>query len=481
MEQKQTDLSARNAQAEKKIEDILTRGVGQFVDPDGAFKKKLLAKATGNYHKDIVVKFGVDPTRPDIHLGHAVVLRKLRGLQDLGCKVIFLIGDFTAQIGDPTGKSKVRPEIEQKEVDENVKTYLDQVGKILRIDTNVFSWIRNSNWFYGVADMFVPEDVTLTQKEPSGAEHVIVFPANSLMAKAGVFEQTRMQQTHLRKETTENITFRGLLWTLKHITHGRLIQRDMFQERIARGEELFMHEMLYPVLQGVDSLLIAKIYESCDLEVGGTDQTFNMLMGRDVLRTNKLDEQAVLSFDLLVGTDGKEKMSKSLGNYIGITDAPADMYGKVMSVPDSALNNYFELCTYTTMDSVGEILEKIAKGGNPRDAKMRLAKEIVSIYHGEAAAIRAEEEFINIFQKGGMPDTMPEIRIAEGSEAFEIVQKYFSEQKDQEEKKSNAEIRRLFEQGAVTKNDTLKINVHDIIEAGDVLRVGKKIWFRIAA
>jgi tyrosyl-tRNA synthetase len=462
-------------ETEKKIEDILTRGVGQFVDPDGVFKKKLLAKARGEYQKDIIVKFGIDPNRPDIHLGHAVALRRLRGLQDMGCKVVFLAGDFTAQIGDPTGKSKTRPEIEQKEADENVKTYLDQVGKILRTDSNVFSWIRNSDWFYGVADIFIPEPVTVTQKDPSGAERSIVFPGNSFMAKAGVFEQTRMQQTHLHKEGNESITLRGLLWTLKHITHGRLIQRDMFQDRIARGEELFIHEMLYPILQGIDSLILAKIYGSCDLEVGGGDQTFNMLMGRDVMRVNKTEEQAVLSFDLLVGVDGKEKMSKSLGNYIGITDTPADMYGKAMSVPDTALPQYFELCTYTPVEIAREILAKIEKGGNPRDVKMRLAKEIVSIYHGEAAAARAEEEFVNIFQKGGMPDTMPEVHITERSEAFEIVRKYFL---DRKEEKSNAEIRRLFEQGAITKNDALKIDVHEIIEIGDVVQVGKRRWFR---
>lgn len=466
--------------AEKKIEDILTRGIGQFVDPDGAFKKKLLAKAAGNYSKDIIVKFGVDPNRPDIHLGHAVVLRKLRGLQDLGCKVIFLAGDFTAQIGDPTGKSKVRPEIEQKEVDENVKTYLDQVGKILRTDPSVFSWIRNSDWFYGVADIFIPEAVTVTHKEPSGIEQSIVFPANSFMAKAGVFEQTRMQQTHLHKGGNESVTLRGLLWTLKHITHGRLIQRDMFQDRLARGEELFIHEMLYPILQGIDSLIIAKIYGSCDLEVGGTDQTFNMLMGRDVMRVNKAAEQAVLSFELLVGTDGKEKMSKSLGNYVAITDAPTNMYGKVMSVPDATLDSYFELCTYTPMGIVGDILMAIEKGGNPRDAKMRLAKEIVSIYHGEAAAIRAEEEFVNIFQKGGMPDVMPEIQMAqEESDMLELVQQFFTGQK---EEKSNAEIRRLFEQGAVSFNEEKVIDPHtivDIPEDGGVVRVGKKTWFRV--
>jgi tyrosyl-tRNA synthetase len=202
-------------------------------------------------------------------------------------------------------------------------------------------------------------------------------------------------------------------------------------------------------------------------------------MGRDVMRVNKTDEQAVISFELLVGTDGKEKMSKSLDNYVGITDAPHDIYGKVMSIPDSALENYFELCTYTPMGMVGDILMEIQKGGNPRDAKMRLAKEIVSIYHGEASACRAEEEFVSIIQKGGMPVTMPEIRVTEEPEAFETVRQYFSEQK---EEKSNAEIRRLFEQGAISFNEEKIMDPHrkmQIPENGGVVKVGKKTWFRI--
>jgi len=457
---------------ERQIDDIFTRGLGQFVDPDGAFKKKLLEKAAGKYQKDIIIKFGADPSRPDIHLGHAVILRKLRKLQDLGCKVVFLIGDYTAQIGDPTGKSKVRPEIEQKDIETNMRTYVDQVGKILRTDDASFSWIRNSDWFYGVADIFFPEPVTVTGKDHSGMDNSIVFPPNSFLAKAAVFEKTRMQQTHLHKPGTESITFRGLLWTLRHITHSRLIQRDMFQERLANGEELYMHEMLYPVIQGIDSLVIAHIYGSCDLEVGGTDQTFNMILGRDIMRINHAEEQGVLSYKILVGTDGKEKMSKSLGNYIGITDDPSDMYGKVMSVPDSALENYFELCTYTPVPIVKEILEEIEKGGNPRDAKMRLAKEIVSIYHGEDSAIKAEESFINTFQKGGIPEDIPEIH---GDDAFGSVQKFFAEIGGM---KSNSEIRRLFEQGGVSKEDGEKLSIDSVLKPGEVVKVGKKNWFK---
>jgi tyrosyl-tRNA synthetase len=458
-------------ETEKKIDDLLSRGVGQFVDPNGAFRKKLSAKAEGKYPKDIIIKFGVDPTRPDIHLGHAVVLRKLRGFQDLGCKVIFLIGDYTAQIGDPTGKSQTRPEAEQEEIEANMKTYLEQVGKILRTDDLVFSWIRNSDWFYGVADIFSPNTVTVTQEGKS-----LTFPPNSFLSKAIIFDQTRMQRTHLKKEAIESLTFRGMLWTLRHITHGRLIQRDMFQERIKSGEELYMHEMLYPVLQGIDSFILSQIYGSCDMEVGGTDQTFNMLMGREVMKINQCEEQAVLSFELLVGTDGKEKMSKSLDNFVAITDEPFDMYGKIMSVPDSALPVYFSLCTYTPIDIIEEIFEKIKKGGNPRDAKMRLAKEIVSIYHGEQKALRAEEEFIKTFQKGGIPDNIPEVNIPAGeTEAFDILKKCFGGEK------SNTDIRRLFDEGAITigneKITDPKVKI--IGKVGQVIKAGKKTWFRI--
>ena len=450
---------------DKKLDSIFTRGVGLFVDPENSFRKKVIAKAEGKYDKDIVIKFGVDPTRPDIHLGHAVILRKLRQLQDMGCKVIFLIGDYTAQIGDPTGKSQTRPEVEQKEIEANMKTYLDQVGKILRTDEKTFSWIRNSDWFYGVADIFIPEAVTVTQDGKS-----LTFPPNSFLSKAAVFDQTRMQRTHLKRNGIESLTFRGLLWTLRHISHGRLIQRDMFQKRIESGEELYMHEMLYPVLQGIDSFILSRIYDSCDLEVGGTDQTFNMLMGRDVMKINHAEEQSVLSFELLVGTDGKEKMSKSLDNYIAITDEPSDMYGKVMSVPDSALESYFELCTYTPMEMVNEILGKIEKGGNPRDAKMRLAKEIVSIYHGEAEAVKAEENFVNTFQKGGIPEDLPIIVAA--ADAFETVKRFFAGEK------SNTEIRQLFEQGAISRDDK-KLELKDGVKAGDILKVGKKTWFKV--
>ena len=261
----------------------------EFIDPEGKFKEKILRKAKGEYEEDIIIKFGVDPTRPDIHLGHAVIFRKLRKFQDLGCKVVFLVGDYTAQIGDPTGRSKIRPEIEQKEVEANMKTYLDQVGKILLTDKNSFSWIRNSDWFTAITDIELPKgDKVKMSIEKEGKKTDIDFDANSFVGKAVVFEKTRMQPTITGfRGAISVITLKSLLWTLKHITHSRLIERDMFQERIKSGKELFMHEMLYPVLQGIDSFVLSEIYGNCDLEIGGTDQTFNMLIGRDIMKLNK--------------------------------------------------------------------------------------------------------------------------------------------------------------------------------------------------
>ncbi|MBA3551141.1 tyrosine--tRNA ligase, partial [Patescibacteria group bacterium] len=317
-------------QLEKEIDELLTRGVGEFIDPEDSFKKKLIEKSKGIYTKPIVIKFGVDPTRPDLHLGHAVVLRKLRKFQELGCKVVFLIGDFTSQIGDPTGKSKVRPELADTEIRANMKTYLEQVEKILiTTDKEVFSWIGNADWFTAITDL-ISEPRTIKITDSKDPQKFINIDANSFIGKAVLFENTRMQINDLKlRKNIQVITLRTFISTLRNITHSQLIERDMFQDRLNTGTELYMHEMMYPILQGIDSVVIHEIYNGCDLEVGGTDQHFNMLMGRTIMRISKQSEQAVLSFKLLEGLDGKEKMSKSLNNYIGVTDEPNDMYGKV--------------------------------------------------------------------------------------------------------------------------------------------------------
>ncbi|MEK7176998.1 MAG: tyrosine--tRNA ligase [Patescibacteria group bacterium] len=462
----------------KEVEEILSRGVGSFTDPDDAFKEKLLKKSKGEYSKDIVIKLGVDPSRPDIHLGHAVILRKLRQLQDLGCKVVFLVGDFTARIGDPSGKSKTRPEIEQAEVDKNAKTYIDQVGKILRTDKHLFSWIRNSDWFTSITDLHLPDnyevnmDVTVDNKTTK-----IKIPPNSFIGKAVVFEQTRMQVRDLGlKNHISVITLLNVLWGLRHITHAHLIDRDLFQERIKAGQELYMHEMLYPVFQGIDSFVLSQIYGSCDLEIGGTDQTFNMLMGRDVMKANKVSPQAVLSLEILPGLDGKEKMSKSLDNYIAITDMPGEMFGKTMSIPDTAIATYFKLATYTSLGEIKEIEKKLGETKhNPKDIKMRLAHEIVSIYHGEDKAKEAEKDFIETFSKKGTPKDIEKISGAIGDKLSDLLVR-------QGIVSSKTEWRRLVKDGAVTDLETekqIESPDEEVSKSGNTLKIGKHRFIKI--
>jgi len=452
-----------------KIDELFTRGVGEFIDPEGAFRKKL-----ENDPKSIVIKLGVDPNRPDIHLGHAVVLRKLRSFQDLGCKVIFLIGDYTAQIGDPTGKSKVRPEVDQAEVEKNMKTYIDQVGKILiKDDPNVFSWIRNSDWFTAITDLIFPADEMVNILKIN--EEDVSVGANSFLGKAHVFENTRMQKSIPNIKGLSVITLRSFLWTLKHITHSRLIQRDMFQDRINKGEELYLHEMMYPVLQGIDSFALSNIYGSCDLEVGGTDQTFNMIIGRDVMRINNQPPQAVLAFELLVGLDGKDKMSKSLDNYIGITDEPNDMYGKVMSISDSLIESYFELCTFTGMDEIKDICEKIENEKlNPKVAKMNLALQITEIYHGRELAEQAQNTWESTFSNKEIPENIPDTfdydenkTLAEIAIECGLIA-------------SKSEFTRLADAGAIEhmENKTAILDVKSIGVPG-TYRIGKKRFLRI--
>jgi len=455
-----------------KIDEILTRGVVEFIDPEGSFKKKLQENP-----QEIIIKLGVDVTRPDIHIGHAIVLRKLRQFQDLGCKVVFIIGDFTTRIGDPTAKSKVRPEIEQQEIENNAKTFVEQVGKILLTNTKVFSWIRNSDWFTSITDLNLPDDHKVNfQAKQNNTEINIQIEPNSFIGKAIVFEKTRMQLNNpeLINKVSRIISLNSFLWTLKHITHSRLIERDMFQERIKKGEELYMHEMIYPVLQGIDSFVLSQIYGSCDLEIGGNDQTFNILMGRDVMKMNNQEPQAVMILKMLEGLDGKEKMSKSLDNYIGIIDAPSNMYGKVMSIPDSSIKNYFELATYTPIEEL-ENIKKILEAGktNPKDLKMRLAREIVAIYHGDKEAKRAEADFVGTFQKGGIPEGVEEGFTTKGANStIEAVRVGLAG--------SNSEFRRLVGKGAVTNMETgEKITERDfLINKNQTWKVGKRKFFK---
>lgn len=452
-------------ETKQKIDSIFSRGIGEFIDPDGAFRKKLEIDP-----QKIVIKLGVDPNRPDIHLGHAVILQKLRQFQDLGCKVIFLIGDYTAQIGDPTGKNKARLEIEQKEVEKNMETYLKQVNLILKKDPAVFSWIRNSDWFTSITDIQANPGMKVSFSR--GNRMMGVFSGNSFIGKTILFEKTRMQLTHLKNKNIHAVSLSFVLNTLRRITHSRLIERDMFQERIKNREELYMHEMLYPVLQGLDSHILAKVYGSCDLEVGGTDQHFNMLMGRQIMSMYSQTPQAVASFKLLEGLDGSEKMSKSLDNYVGITEDPREMYGKLMSLPDSSIVNYYELCTFTPVAEVVKIKEDLAGNKiNPKDAKMALAKQIVSIYHGEKKAEEAEGDWVSKFEKKEIPKDVKEVFNMDRPVDVLVSNKLTS---------SVTSARRLFEDGAVTDLSTdTKLKLEDKFESGHIYKIGKHNFIKI--
>ncbi len=295
------------------------------------------------------IKLGVDPTKPDLHFGHAVVLWKLKEFQDAGHIVIFLIGDYTTRIGDPSGRNTTRPILSAEEIEQNAQTYLAQVGKIL--DIKKCELRRNSEWF-------------------------------------------------------ETMTFADIIKLLGQVTVAQIIDREDFQTRLRKGLDVGMHEVIYPIMQGYDSVQL-----KCDVEIGGIDQKLNMLMGRDLQRKFGQDEQAVMIMPLLLGLDGAKKMSKSLDNYIGINEPPAAQFGKIMSLPDNLMMDYWELCTPASSDELAQIKQELADGTNPRDIKLRLAKAIVALYHNQSAAEAAEAEFINTFQKGELPKDMPMVKI----------------------------------------------------------------------
>ncbi len=455
------------------LKEIFSHGVTEIIG-----EKELRQKLESDPTK-IVIKYGVDPTRPDIHLGHAVCLRKLREFQDLGCKVVFLIGDFTARIGDPTGKSKIRPELDQAEVEANVKTYLEQAGKILLTDPKHFVWIRNSDWLMSVTDVAAPEgaDLTINKKnKKTGSEDKINihFPPNSMIAKTAVWEKSRMQRQYTK--IIKTYTFWNILAVLGKTSHARLVERDMFQARIKKGEPIFMHELLYPVIQGIDSSVIADIFGSCDLELGGTDQHFNMLMGREVMEMNSKKPQAVITLPILEGTDGKEKMSKSLENYVGITESSREIFGKTMRIPDELIPRWVELTT--DLDSA-EFEKRLKKKENPKNLKAELAKELVRIYHGSKEADKAVEEFERMFSGksgGGEPDEIPEIQIEEGG--WGIVELLAAAKLVD----SKSDARRLIEQGGVRMNGKKVESFEENFEVGKdelILQVGKRKWAKV--
>jgi tyrosyl-tRNA synthetase len=313
----------------------LRRGCVDLIDEADLARK--LARGT------VTVKVGFDPSAPDIHLGHTVILRKMRHFQDAGHRVVFVIGDFTGMIGDPSGKKTTRPQLTPEEIASNAKTYTDQAFKILDADKTVIEF--NNRWLGAL-----------------GAA--------------------------------------GLVRLASRVTVARILERDDFQKRWKAQQPIALHELLYPLAQGYDSVAL-----KADVELGGTDQLFNLLVGRDLMRAEGLEPQVVMTLPLLVGTDGVEKMSKSLGNSIGVLDPPGDMFGKVMSIPDALLWNWYELLTDEPMPEIAARRRRVEDGSeNPRDAKAHLAHAIVAQFHGGAAAERAREDFRRAFSRGEVPD-----------------------------------------------------------------------------
>ena len=386
----------------------LKRGAAEIIDEKDL--KKLLAKG-----KPLRIKAGFDPTAPDLHLGHTVLLYKMKQFQDLGHEVIFLIGDFTGLIGDPTGRSETRKNLTPDEVKENAKTYLEQVYKILDSEKTIISY--NSEWM-------------------------------------GKFSSVNMIELAAQ------------------YTVARMLERDDFQKRLAKNLPVSIHELMYPLIQGYDSVALKS-----DVELGGTDQKFNLLVGRDLQRAYGQKPQIVLTMPLLEGTDGVQKMSKSLGNSIGVFDPPNEMFGKIMSISDDLMWRYYELLSQVSMDELSWLKEQAKLGTlNPKNAKMNLAKEIVGRYHSSDLAESAIIEFENVFKKKNIPEDIP-IIIGWGSEPYNICNIL----KDNKLTDSTSAARRLIQQGSVTVNGE---KVEDVNQefAGDqeyLIKVGKKRFLKI--
>lgn len=361
------------------------------------------------------VKAGFDPTAPDLHLGHTVLINKLRHFQDLGHHVMFLIGDFTGMIGDPTGKNVTRPPLSRDQIMENAATYRDQVFKILEPEKTEICF--NSTWFDGLG-------------------------ANGLIKLAA-----------------------------KH-TVARMLERDDFSKRYSAGQPIAIHEFLYPLCQGYDSVAMR-----ADVELGGTDQKFNLLVGRELQKHYGQASQCVLMMPLLEGLDGVNKMSKSLGNYVGISEAPREIFGKIMSISDELMWRYFDLLSFRSAAAIRELKEAAASGKNPRDIKVLLAHELVARFHDRLAADSAQQEFEARFRQGILPDDMPDVRISGMPEGLAIVQAL----KQAGLTASTSEAIRMVEQGAVRANGDKVVDKGMSIAVGVsvVLQVGKRKFARV--
>ncbi|QKG85228.1 tyrosine--tRNA ligase [Kroppenstedtia pulmonis] len=402
-------------EVERQLE-VIKRGVAEII-PEEDLKNKIRRSLESG--KPLKVKLGLDPSAPDIHIGHTVVLNKLRQFQDLGHTVQLLIGDFTGRIGDPSGKSETRRQLTEKEVKENAQTYADQMFKVLDREKTEIHF--NSKWL-------------------------------------------------------RSLDFADVVDLASKTTVARMLERDDFAKRYHNGQAISVHEFFYPLMQGYDSVAL-----ETDIEMGGTDQTFNLLMGRQLQGQYGQEEQVVLTMPLLEGLDGVKKMSKSLGNYIGIDEDPKEIYGKAMSIPDELMPKYFELVTDFPLEEKKELAAGLEEGRiHPRDAKMKLARRLVEMYHSQEAAEEAEAGFRKVFQQRALPDDMPETAIAVSNltEGRMWIIRLLSELKLVS---SNGEARRMVKQGAVKINEekVSDIDAQVRLEQGMVVQVGKRKFIKI--
>lgn len=389
--------------------EIIKRGVEELL-----LENELLELLENG--RPLRIKAGFDPTAPDLHLGHTVLLNKLKQFQDLGHEILFLIGDFTGMIGDPTGKSNTRPPLTKAQVEENAKSYQEQVFKIL--DPEKTQVVFNSHW---MAEMSAADMVQLASRQ----------------------------------------------------TVARMLERDDFTKRYQGGKPIAIHEFLYPLVQGWDSVAL-----KADVELGGTDQKFNLLMGRELQKQEGMRPQVVITMPILEGLDGVQKMSKSLGNYVGINDEPAEMFGKLMSISDDLMWRYYELLSFRTLAEIEELKQGLVGGGNPRDVKMLLADELIERFHGADALQQARKGAGNKFKAGDIPAEMPEMVLeAQDKSGLPLP----SLLKEAGLAKSTSEARQRIKQGAVRLNGVDVLGQDYVAKSGseDVYQVGKKRFVRI--
>ena len=393
----------------------IRRGIAEILPEEALVAKLKKSRETG---KPLNIKLGCDPSRPDLHLGHAVVLRKLRQFQDLGHQAVLIIGDFTGMIGDPSGRSKTRPPLTLEETRKNGQTYFEQASKIL--DPEKTRIVYNSEWL-------------------------------------------------------DSMSFRDVIQLAGKYTVARMLERDDFETRFRAGEPIGVHEFLYPLAQAHDSIAVES-----DVELGGTDQRFNLLVGRSIQEANGMEAQVCLLMPILEGTDGVEKMSKSLDNYIGISEAPEQMYGKTLSIPDNLIYRYFELATDIETARLPEI-SRFAKS-DPRNAKHELAFTIVAMYHGEEAATKARQHFEKTIIQGGIPDEIPEFKPEPEDDGTIGILTLLTQSGMT---KSNSEARRLVTQNAVSidgEKSTDPMLQVDLSDAKSfVIQVGKRRFVRIVS